>query len=74
VNIQVASSTASSSDFVSFVLGRLRHAQARIDLASNEISFALVGVRSGWLGPDDVVAHLTETGLFSFVFPTGYSS
>jgi hypothetical protein len=67
VNIHQTSSVATSSGFTSFVIGHLRHAQARINLASNEIAATLVGVRSGWFSADDAVAHLHDCGLLNFV-------
>ena len=69
-----SSSVATSSAFANYVIGHLRHAEARINLAHNEISAMLVAVRTDWLGPDDVVAHLHDVGLFNFVFATGCSS
>ena len=74
MNIHSPSPVATSSGFTSFVIGHLRHAEARINLAHNEISAMLVAVRSDWLSPDDVVAHLHDVGLFNFVFATRCSS
>jgi len=67
VNIQAASSVATSSGFTSFIIGHLRHAQARINLASNEIAATLTAVRAGWLDGDGAVEHLHSMGLLDFV-------
>jgi hypothetical protein len=70
VNIHQASSVALSSaaiSFASFLLGHLRVAQARIDLASNEIAAVATALRAGWLDGDGAVEHLHSVGLLDFV-------
>jgi hypothetical protein len=62
----VAVSSAAIS-FANFLLGHLRIAQARIDLASNELAAVATGLRAGWLDGDSAVAHLDSVGLLDFV-------
>jgi hypothetical protein len=61
------SSVATSSGFIAFIIGHLCHAQARINLASNEIAATLTAVRAGWLDGDGAVEHLHSVGLLDFV-------
>ena len=67
----VALSSAAIS-FASFLLGRLRVAQARIDLASNEIAAVAAALRVNWIDGEEACAHLHDCGLLNFV--TGRSS
>jgi uncharacterized membrane protein len=64
--------TSTSSAFAAFVIGRLRYARIQAEIVLNQIDSASAALSAGWIGGEDALACLDESGLLDFV--TGISS
>jgi hypothetical protein len=65
--------TEPSSAFADFVMRRLRYARIQARIALNQIDAVGVALRAGWIGGEDALACLDESGLLDFVI-TGVST
>lgn len=67
-----SATTSASSAFAAFVIGRLRCAQIQAEIVLNQINSVSAALSAGWIGGEDALACLDESGLLDFV--TGVSS
>lgn len=67
VNVQIASSVATSSGFTDFVLSRMRVAFVRTRLITNEIATIGTVLRGGHISPETALGMMREAGLLHLI-------